>query len=306
MLFPLHTLRLVVENSITRQDRRGELHLNDTATIAKPQSAPSARMANIKALALAATALACVPSAGWGNPIQLNSPGAAQVYGDGSAASAATARSAATAGAAATASPTITTSPTITASPTATATGGVATGGTATINITRGGGGGHGNGASRGAGAGTPSAASQSPVAGQPTAAAQASATAVGPAVPLATGNTLNAPPGFGLPAFGGGQCATVGFGIAASPSGGGAFGPAWESTNCRNYYIAVTLIQAGHVDQGMRLLSMITPEAKQVMASSSAPAATPAADEHAIDLCTARPGWSSAELSARYPECKK
>jgi hypothetical protein len=77
---------------------------------------------------------------------------------------------------------------------------------------------------------------------------------------------TANAPPGFALPSFGGGQCATVGFGIAVSPSGGGAFGPAWESTNCRNYYIAVTLIQAGHVDQGMQLLAMITPEAATVI----------------------------------------
>lgn len=240
---------------------------------------------NIKALLMAGV-VCVVPAAGWGNPIQLNSPGAAQVYGDG-AASAATARSAATAGAI--------------ASPTATATGGVATGGTATINITRGGGGGHGNGANRGAGgAGIPSAAGTPLNAGAGTGAGAGDPTGSG------RGTTLNAPPGFGLPAFGGGQCATVGFGIAASPSGGGAFGPAWESTNCRNYYIAVTLIQAGRVDQGMQLLAMITPEAAQVMASSPAPTATPAVDQHAIDLCSARPGWSRAELAGRYSECKR
>lgn len=248
---------------------------------------------------LAATGLCVVASAAWANPVQVNSPGAAQVYGDGSAASAATARSAATAGATAGAIA----NPTITASPTATAIGGAATGGTATINITRGGGGGHGNGASRGAGAGTPSAAGTPLNAGAGTGAGGGTGDSAG----SGRGTTLSAPPGFGLPAFGGGQCATVGFGIAVSPSGGGAFGPAWESTNCRNYYIAVTLIQAGRVDQGMQLLSMITPEAKQVMASSPAPTATtPVVDEHAIDLCTARPGWSAAELAARYPECKR
>lgn len=230
---------------------------------------------NMKTLA---TGLCVVASAAWANPVQINSPGAAQNYGDG-AASAATARSAATAGAAAIASPTITTSPTA----------------TATVIVTP-------SNHTRGRSAGSAGSG------GSPATAGQAPVTPTGPAVPLATGNstnTVNAPPGFGLPAFGGGQCATVGFGIAASPSGGGAFGPAWESTNCRNYYIAVTLIQAGRVDQGMHLLAMITPEAAQVMASSPAPTATPVADEHAIDLCTARPGWSAAQLAKQYAECR-
>ena len=56
------------------------------------------------------------------------------------------------------------------------------------------------------------------------------------------------------------------------TPNGGGLIQIGWESKNCRNYYIAVTLIQAGHVDQGMQLLSMITPEAAQVM-NAKAPA---------------------------------
>ena len=63
MLFPLHTLRLAVESSITRQDRRGELHFNGVAIIAKPQSAPNARMIDVKML-MVATAMACMPAAG--------------------------------------------------------------------------------------------------------------------------------------------------------------------------------------------------------------------------------------------------
>ncbi len=102
-----------------------------------------------------------------------------------------------------------------------------------------------------------------------------------------------NSPPGFALPSFGGGQCGIVGFGLAISPSGGGAIGPAWESTNCRNYYIALALIAMGERSQGLQLLSMITPEAAKVIspqentAAPSQPHAPPAAQNPMPDWCS-------------------
>jgi hypothetical protein len=52
-MFPrYHSCRLVAESTLPRQDRRGEPHLNGIATIANPQSAPSARLINVKALAI--------------------------------------------------------------------------------------------------------------------------------------------------------------------------------------------------------------------------------------------------------------
>ena len=108
-------------------------------------------------------------------------------------------------------------------------------------------------------------------------------------------GNNVNAnsPPGFALPSFGGGQCGIVGFGLAISPSGGGAIGPAWESTNCRNYYIALALIATGERNQGLQLLSMITPEAAKVLspqentAVPSQPHAPPVAQSPMPDWCS-------------------
>lgn len=83
----------------------------------------------------------------------------------------------------------------------------------------------------------------------------------------------VNAAPSFGLPSYGGGsQCGTVGFGVAISPSGGGAFGPAWESTNCRNYNIALTMLNRGKEAEGWELMAMITPEAAKVLAGHPAP----------------------------------
>jgi hypothetical protein len=121
-------------------------------------------------------------------------------------------------------------------------------------------------------------------------------------------GGGIVAPPSFALPSFDAGQCSTVGFGIAISPSGGGAFGPAWESTNCRNYYIALALIKLGRVDQGVQLLSMITPEAKRVLAAAPVQPVTPPVSEptepQRPDYCT-RGGWTAAETAKRYPECR-
>ena len=89
------------------------------------------------------------------------------------------------------------------------------------------------------------------------------------------------------------------------SPSGGGAIGPAWESTNCRNYYIALALIAAGERNQGLRLLSMITPEAAKVLSPKentgvpSQPDAPSVAQSPMPDWCSrARP---TTEASRTY-----
>jgi hypothetical protein len=103
----------------------------------------------------------------------------------------------------------------------------------------------------------------------------------------------VNASPGFALPSFGGGQCGIVGFGVAISPSGGGAFGPAWESTNCRNYYIALALLAAGRTNEGWALMAKITPEAAAVMASAPAQPGGPQASEPApAPAPVKRPAW--------------
>lgn len=71
---------------------------------------------------------------------------------------------------------------------------------------------------------------------------------------------------GFALPSLAGaGQCTPVGIGPGGFGQGGGGGGLlTWESTNCRNYYIALALISTGRVEEGVHLLEQITPEAQE------------------------------------------
>jgi hypothetical protein len=99
-------------------------------------------------------------------------------------------------------------------------------------------------------------------------------------------GGGVAAPPGFALPSFDAGQCSTVGFGIAISPSGGGAFGPAWESTNCRACYSALALWSMGYQQQAIALMRKVFPDVDAVFAQAVTPAqaAQPAQPTPAID----------------------
>ena len=124
-------------------------------------------------------------------------------------------------------------------------------------------------------------------------------------------GGGVAAPPGFALPSFDAGQCSTVGFGIAISPSGGGAFGPAWESTNCRAYYNAIALYKMGYQEQAVALLRRVFPDVDAAFASTSpkvapisTPPATPAIDCNVVNAAQTGHGrMSPAELQA-YREC--
>lgn len=50
-MFPQHFLSdLATENTLSRKGRRGSPYLNGIATIANPQSSPSARMIDVKVL----------------------------------------------------------------------------------------------------------------------------------------------------------------------------------------------------------------------------------------------------------------
>jgi hypothetical protein len=124
-------------------------------------------------------------------------------------------------------------------------------------------------------------------------------------------GGGVAAPPGFALPSFDAGQCSTVGFGIAISPSGGGAFGPAWESTNCRAYYNALALYKMGYQEQAVALLRRVFPDVDAAFASTapkvapiSAPPAAPAIDCNVVNAAQTGHGrMSPAELQA-YRAC--
>jgi hypothetical protein len=116
----------------------------------------------------------------------------------------------------------------------------------------------------------------------------------------------------FVAPPAAGGQCGIVGFGAGGSGlGGGGGFGPSWESTNCRNYYIAKQLYAEGHTVAATILLSKITPEARDALAeeaqqkqqpvAAAAPAAVVPATKTTPDWCfTASP----AERRRHSKEC--
>jgi hypothetical protein len=124
-------------------------------------------------------------------------------------------------------------------------------------------------------------------------------------------GGGVAVPPGFALPSFDAGQCSTVDFGIAISPSGGGAFGPAWESTNCRAYYNALALYKMGYQEQAVALLRRVFPDVDAAFASTTpkvapvnAPPAAPAIDCNVVNAAQTGHGrMSPAELQA-YRAC--
>lgn len=120
-------------------------------------------------------------------------------------------------------------------------------------------------------------------------------------------GNTLTAsggrettiiPPSFS----GAGQCTPVGIGpTGGGPGGGGGGLVTWESTNCRNYWIAVTLIEAGKREEGLRLLASITDKAHDAIypeATNTSPV---------LPVVAAKPEWcatASAGELRRHAEC--
>lgn len=141
--------------------------------------------------------------------------------------------------------------------------------------INNGGRGGTGYGGLGGAG-GSSASQSISAAAASANAAAQSrsgsvSGIAIAPGA-IGSGNTggsveVRGSPSFGLGGFGSGQCPGVGVGVGVTPSGGGLIQVGWESTNCRNYYIALAMIGEGKVAEGWELMGMITPEAAKVLA---------------------------------------
>jgi hypothetical protein len=124
-------------------------------------------------------------------------------------------------------------------------------------------------------------------------------------------GGSVIAPPSFALPSFDAGQCSTVGFGIAISPSGSGAFGPAWESTNCRAYYNSLALFKMGHPDEAIALMRRVFPDVDAAFASTAvhaapvnAPPAAPAIDCTALNAAQTGHGRMSPEELDAYRRC--
>ncbi len=127
-----------------------------------------------------------------------------------------------------------------------------------------------------------------------------------GSAVATSGGVVTNAPPGFGLPSFGGGVCATVGFGLGISPSGGGALGPSWESTNCNRRETAKILISTGRIREAEHLLQQDPEVAAAFAAFAPPPASVPPVPPVAMaaakpNYCRGMPGW----MLQHYPQCK-
>jgi hypothetical protein len=85
--------------------------------------------------------------------------------------------------------------------------------------------------------------------------------------------------------------------------SGGGGGGLiTWESTNCRNFYIAVALMQMGRTEEATRLLASITDKAHDAIYPAATTPAPPPAPK-------AKPDWCLGHLAAgellRHPECQ-